>query len=228
MINQQFERDIEAVPTLFNKLAVVEVEGEKILRGELDIVDYSGKLWDVYQVEVRGSEGYPFRFPKLFETANAFPKIVDWHVYEHDDDSCCVDVTPSEVLHCKEGLNVVDYIRRFAIPYFANQTFRRREGYYLYGEYSHGIIGRIEFYQNKLKAKSPQELIQMFDLIIRGYNPDRRAFCPFCRKVKFRKCHRNVFKELETIKTLLVYDGSQQLIPFFQACPDYQLPKTVI
>jgi hypothetical protein len=224
MKNKKFENDIIDVPATFKKLCIVEQDGEKILKGELDIIDTNGKIWDTYLIEIKGTAGYPFSFPKLFETGDAFPKIVDWHVYEFDDKSCCIDVPPNELLICVAGLNIMDYIQQFAISYFANQSFRIREGYYLYGEYSHGIFGRIEFYQSKLKAKSPRELIQMFDLIIKDYNPLRTAFCPFCKKVKFRKCHRDVFKELRIIKPFIINDGLEQLIPFFSINPNYKLP----
>lgn len=224
MENEQFEKDIEAVPAKYPSLGVVNRNVQKLLSGTLDIIDNEGKLWETYKVEIRASSEYPYRFPKLFEIGNAFPKIIDWHVYESDK-SCCVDITPNELIICKNGLTLIDYIDQYAIPYFANQKFREIEGYYLYGEYSHGIFGRIEFYQSKLKAKSPHQLIQMFDLIIKGYNPDRRAYCPFCHKVKFRKCHRNAFRELAKIKPFLYYEGIKQLIPFFQANPDFKLPN---
>lgn len=225
MKNEKFENDIITVPVTFNKLAIVELDGEKILKGELDIVDANGKHWDTYQIEIKGSDSYPFSFPKLFETADAFPKIVDWHVYEFDDKSCCVDILPSEKLLCKNTLHVTDYIHGHAIPYFANQSFRKREGYYLYGEYSHGVFGKIEYYQSKLKATSPQQLLQMLDFIIRGFHLERTAMCPFCHKVKFRHCHRAVFNELAAIKDVLMFDVLKQLFPFFQAHPNYQLPK---
>jgi hypothetical protein len=224
MKNEQFENDIKVVPGLFGGLVIVEADGESFLRGKLPVVDTSGKLWDAYQIEIKGSESYPLRFPKLYETGDAFPKNADWHVYENDE-SCCIDVPQNEIILCKSGLNVVEYIRSFTIPYFANQTFRIREGYYLYGEYSHGIFGKIEYYQSKLKASSPKQLVQMFDFIIRGLHLERTAFCPFCRKTKFRHCHRNVFAELSAIKRLMAIDGIEQLIPFFSVHPEYQLPK---
>jgi len=223
MKNEQFERDIEAVPELFPKISILHEDGEKILKGELEIIDFSGRLWETYSIVIKASTDYPKMFPKLFEMNNAFPKIMDWHVYETDT-SCCIDVIPNELIICKNGLSVNEYIKRFAIPYFANQKFRELEGFYLYGEYSHGIFGRIEYYQSKLKAKNPYQLIQMFDLILKGYNPARTAYCPFCHKTKFRKCHRSVFKELDAIKPFLYFDGKEQLIPFFKANPEYKLP----
>ena len=224
MKNEQFESDIKVVPGLFNKLSIVVTDNEQFIKGELDIIDSTGRLWDTYNIEIKGSEGYPSSFPKLFEIGDSFPKIVDWHVYEFQDKSCCIDIPLNERILCKNGLNVVDYIHCFAIPYLANQTYRKQEGYYLYGEYSHGIFGKIEFYQSRLKAKSPAELITMFDLIIKGYNPVRTAYCPFCNKVKFRKCHRDAFRELSGIKEFICFDAVKQLIPFFKGNPDFKLP----
>lgn len=223
MKNDQFERDIEIVPGIYNGLDIVEQAGERFLKGELPIVDADGKLWERYQVEIRGSDGYPYAFACLFETGDAFPHNADWHVYE-DDSSCCVDYPANEKIICRNGLLVTDYIENYAIPYFANQTFRIREGYYRYGEYPHGIFGRIEYYQSKLKAKSPKQLLKMFQLILRDYNPARTALCPFCYKVKFRHCHRDAFRELHYVKKHLIHDGAQ-LLAFFIAHPDYQLPQ---
>jgi len=222
MKNVQFEEDILLVPEVFDKLSIVEENEERFLKGSLDIIDGTGKVWETFQVEIKGSESYPYAFPRLYETNNAFPKNADWHVYENDF-SCCVDVPMSEKIICKNGLNVADYIKQYAIPYFANQTYRIREGYYLYGEYSHGILGRLEFYQSKLKAKNPAELIKMFDLIIKDYNPDRRAMCPFCYKEKFRRCHRDAFRELQAIKGYVAQDGLN-LLEILKANPNYQLP----
>lgn len=225
MINERFENDIAQVPELYSGLSIVQKDGEKFLRGSLDIVDNAEKLWATYQIEIKASPKYPIRFPKLYEIGNAFPKIADWHV--NIDESCCVDVTPNEILICKNGLSVADYIAQYAIPYFANQKFREMKGVYLYGEYSHGIFGRIEYYQSKLKANSPYQLIQMFDMIIKGFNTSRQAICPFCHKEKFRRCHRDAFIELTAIKDILYFDGTTQLIPFFKRNPSYQLPQVL-
>lgn len=222
MKNVQFEKDILLVPELFDKLSIVEENEERFLKGSLDIIDGTGKVWETFQVEIKGRESYPYSFPKLFETNNAFPKNVDWHVYENDF-SCCVDVPMNEKIICKNGLTVSDYIKHHAIPYLANQTYRIREGCYLYGEYSHGIFGRIEFYQSKLRAKNLTELIKMFDLIIKDYNPDRRTMCPFCHKEKFRRCHRDAFREMQIIKNYLKYD-KPILLKILAIVPNYKLP----
>jgi hypothetical protein len=222
MKNVQFEKDILLVPDSFENLRIFEENEERFLKGSLDIIDGTGKIWGTYDVEIKGSESYPYSFPKLYETNNAFPKNADWHVYE-DDFSCCIDVPMSEKIICKNGLSVSDYIKHHAIPYLANQTYRILEGYYLYGEYSHGILGRLEFYQSRLKAKNLAELIKMFDLIIKDYNPDRRSMCPFCHKEKFRRCHRDAFRDLQLVKSFLAKDGLI-FLKVFEENPKYKLP----
>jgi hypothetical protein len=223
MKNDRFEQDIVLVPEVFDKLNIVDRGGEKFLHGQLDIIDKSGVQWDTYSVEIKASNEYPFRFPKLFEIGNAFNKIADWHVYE-DDGSCCVDVTPNEIILCQNELNVLDYIRDFAIPYLANQTFRKREGYYLHGEYAHGILGRLEFYQSKLKAKDIAELIYMFQLILIDFDLPRTGFCPICKNIKFRNCHQRSFRELRNVKSMIDYDGVQLLQYVFRN-PNFKLPN---
>lgn len=223
MKNFEFELQLLEAILKYPSLKIAEVESEKYLKGNLDIIDSSGCIWDTYSIEIKGSNEFPYRFPLLMETENAFLKINSWHV--NNDGTCCLDVPQNEMLICKNGISVIDFIKGHVIPYLANQTFRRREGYYLYGEYSHGIVGRVEFYQNKLKAKTPAELISMLYLITNGYHPDRTSYCPFCFKSKFRHCHKDAFNELEKIKDFIVIDAISQLIPFFETYPKYQLPK---
>ena len=224
MKNNQFERDIQEIPPEFQKLKIYTIDGESYLAGDLDIIDSNGFIWATFSVEIKGSANYPKMFPKIFEVGNAFPKILDWHVYEFQDKSCCIDVPESEMIICKSGLNIFDYLKGFAIPYFANQEFRKREGYYLYGEYSHGILGKVEYFQQKINAKSKPELILMLRHVVSGYNPDRRAFCPFCKKVKFRKCHKKAFNELLQIKFMIEFDIIH-IINLFISCPEYILPQ---
>ncbi|MCG2459760.1 hypothetical protein K8352_03285 [Flavobacteriaceae bacterium F89] len=224
MISSQYEKDILDIPQHYNKLEVVTQNGEKFLSGEIEIKDEEGKIWETYSVLIKGSRQYPNMFPILFETGNAFPKIADWHV--NIDESCCIDVPESEIIICKNGLHAKEFIERYCIPYLANQKYRELEGYYLYGEYSHGIFGKIEFYQSKLKARSPLQMVQMFDFILKGQILNRTAQCPFCHKMKFRNCHKDAFEELSIIKPYIYFDGKEQLIPFFKQNPNYILPSS--
>jgi hypothetical protein len=222
MKNENFEKELIIIQQHFPNLKIVELGDERYLSGPIEIIDVDGQKWDEYDIELKASEDFPLRFPKLFETGNSFPKNMDWHVYP-EDGSCCVDIPHNEIIICNNGLTVLEYIQRHAIPYFANQTFRKREGYYLYGEYSHGLLGKMEFYQSKLKTKSLKQLIEMLIIIVKGFNSDRTASCPVCTTSKFRKCHRDTFLELEKIKWNINYDLINQLIPLYKELPNFNL-----
>src|SRR5690349_13372058 len=109
MRNQQFESELQGILTSFPKLKIVELESEQYVTGKIDIVDASGRLWDTYSVEIKASEDFPNRFPKLFETGDAFPKNMDWHVYP-EDDSCCVDIPHNEIILCQNGISLLEYL----------------------------------------------------------------------------------------------------------------------
>ncbi|MEO7982536.1 MAG: hypothetical protein ABI688_00515 [Bacteroidota bacterium] len=192
--------DIDAAIVSYPQLSVQTANGIQILSGELPIIDQSGYEWDRYQVELYPSPLYPFRFPYLFETRGRIPRIMDWHIYT-DTGSCCVDITPSEILHCREGLSLADYIRRFAIPYFANQTYRIREGYYKNGEYSHGGKGMLEFYMPVLRCDDPVKALQLLELYCSGAAGNKSIFhfC-FCgSRKKMMNCHRKAVEVLNNI-----------------------------
>ena len=119
-----------------------------MLLGELKIIDKSGKEWDSFFIKVIPKDCYPFCFPTVFVEDARLPKIPDWHIYE--DGSCCFDVPLGEVLKCLDGLPVGHFLERIAVPFFADQAFRIKEGFYKGREYSHGIDGVLEFFASKL------------------------------------------------------------------------------
>lgn len=169
------------------------------LKGRLDIIDAAGKYWDTYEVEIHFQEGFPYRFPALYETGGKIPKKGDWHIYE-DTLTCCVKVLPEEILRCINGITLVEYIKEEVLPYLFNQTHRRIEGYYVNGEYSHGAIGFYEFYSEALGTKGDiKKTVALMKYIADHSRPDRTSKC-FCgSSAKFRHCHRPAFDKLKKI-----------------------------
>lgn len=80
----------------------------------------------------------------MFEPGGDIPQDADWH--KNNDGSCCITVGPDEIEKCWYGITVTDFIVRYAIPYLANQIFRKQTGYYKNGEYAHGRQGLIQYY----------------------------------------------------------------------------------
>jgi hypothetical protein len=198
--NERFIQDIEEACTQFPKFeAASRDDGVVFLRGELDIVDRDGKFWESYQIEIHPTDEYPSRFPLVYETSGKLPPIGDWHINE-DTKTCCITVLPEEILICKGGITLSQFLRNNVTPYFFNQTFRRVEGYYCNGEYAHGIYGVFQYYDNILSSGNDlRKAIKLMIQIASGQRPGRTHNCLCGSKVKFRKCHREAFDKLEGI-----------------------------
>lgn len=204
----EFVALLEATIATYPSLERILVDGNEILKGQIPIVDRDGKHWDEYEIEIHSSANFPYEFPALFETSGKIPRIGDWHIYE-DTGSCCVKVRPEEILRCRNGITLIDYIREEVIPYLFNQTHRRVEGYYVNGEYSHGIKGIFEFYANTLQTGNDiKKTIGLMRFIALNVRPGRTSLC-FCgKKIKFRHCHRDAFDLLKSLgKEMLENDS---------------------
>jgi hypothetical protein len=217
-----FRKQIKDASITFPTLKIEQRDERQILKGNLSIVDRDGKYWDDYDIEIHFSEKFPNEFPRLYETSNKIPKVADWHIYE-DTLSCCVKVFPEEILKCKKGITVVEYIQEEALPYLFNQTHRRLEGYYINGEYSHGLLGIYEFYAGKLNTGSDvQKTVNLLNFIITNERPGRTHMC-FCGNGnKFRHCHKDAFDTIKEIGEVIVKRNITQFIHAIQVLSYYQ------
>jgi hypothetical protein len=202
-----FVSECEAAQRKFPNLkSTVDDNGNCYLYGEIEILDLiDGKLWETYLIEVRYSEGFPYRFPKVYEKSNKIPKIPDWHV--NLDGTCCIKVHPEELLICREGISIERFLEEQALPYFYNQTHRKIEGYYVNGERSHGAEGIAEFYSDELHTNDINTIIRCLNFIATRPRPSRTSSC-FCgKKTKFRKCHKGAFEKLRALgdRSLLLH-----------------------
>jgi hypothetical protein len=198
-----FVHQMDEAITKYQKLQKDVFEGRQILKGDIDLIDYTGKLWDVYSIEIHFEEGFPYSFPSLVETGGKIPKIADWHVYE-DTGSCCVEVLPLEILRCLNGITLNEYIKEFVLPYLFNQTHRRIEGYYVNGEYAHGLKGIYEFYSSILNTNNNIKLtVELMNYIGSNGRPERTSAC-FCGSGnKYRNCHKVSYEKLKPIGKIL-------------------------
>jgi hypothetical protein len=209
--HEVFESQIDQVCETFPKLRrSISSDGTTIVKGELHVIDEQGKLWETYQVEIHPRDGFPFRFPYVFETGGKIPRIADWHIYD-DTQSCCIAVEPEEYLVCKKGISLTGFIKDEMLPYFFNQTHRRVLGFYANGEFSHGISGIYEFYDEILKTKGVvRETIRLMLQIADTDKPGRTHDC-FCgSKEKFRRCHKAAYEKLSQLGRDMIYQHANR------------------
>jgi len=193
-----FINQIDQVVERYSNFNIVEDSEEKYLQGELQVVDRSGVFWESYQLEIKHHPDFPYRFPKVFEISDKIPKIADWHI--NKDHSFCIDVDASEIIKCKDGLSLIEFIEKELTPYLFNQTHRKVQGHYVGGEYSHGLKGIYEFYSDSLKTgDNVRKTLSLMMFIATHSRPNRSNKC-FCESGElFRHCHRKAYDELKVL-----------------------------
>jgi len=212
---EEFSRQASFIHLDFQGLASAFTEaGTTIVSGTVDVIDRNGKLWETYQIEIHPTDMFPFRFPTVFETGGKIPRIGDWHIYENTL-ACCIAVKPEEILTCMNGITLKQFISNEVMPYLFNQTFRKKEGYYPNGEYSHNALGLCEYYDGTLNTNGDfDKMIWFMRFIALGKKPGRTENC-FCGgKEKFRRCHRRAFEKLVLLGDSLKADIQNLIMNF--------------
>lgn len=192
---QLFLAEAYDIVALYEKLRLAEKNGKVIISGELDLVDEQENCHDTYSIEIHPVCNYPDRFPLVFEVGGRIPRNIDWHVFESDG-HCCIRTLPEEVIACRNGMNLISFVRNEVKPYFYSQTFRRLNGYFL-TERAHGFIGDIDFFSEILETNDIRKMTQWLYFILQRKEPNRVAKKCFCGKnVMYRHCHRNAYRKL--------------------------------
>lgn len=194
LFNNQLLDTVKTYPNL----KIKHMEASNVLKGILDIPDDSGNIVKSFMIEIHYQEGFPYMFPKLYEVGNEIPPLPDWHKYE--DNSCCITVEPLEILYCKNGIDIKNFINKIAVPYFANQFHKILTGFYK-KEFSHGIQGLKECYTEIFKTADVYQWIEVFEYAfgIRKLNIKSNEKC-FCgSNLLFRQCHEIIFNNLVVI-----------------------------
>lgn len=188
-----FERHIEDAINYYPNLEIKAQGNNKYLKGVLDINGLGS-----YLIEIRHKEGYPKRYPSLFEVGGEIPNVPDYHRYS--DNSCCLTVDADEILKCINGITVLDFIGDVAIPYFANQLYKKEMGVFL-NEYPHGIDGIKKYYYNMLKTTNNKNIVNIYNYAfgVRKIDVQRNQLC-FCNSgIKYKNCHLKIIEVLKRI-----------------------------
>lgn len=179
-------------------------EDSPYILGTIYLPDEKGCFIDSYKIKIEIKNDYPNSLPLVFETEKRIPNNIEWHVFP--DGHCCIVTPPEESLICKRGFTLEEFIIKHVLPYFHNQLFRELNGFFL-NERSHGDEGIQEYFKTLFNSSDLDKISEWLKFIAKRKEPNRIASC-FCgSKSKYRKCHRNVFRELEnlTVKELIYY-----------------------
>lgn len=194
--NLDFERELDSVLKEYSQLKIKKTDNKLYLKGILDIPDDENNIVGSFAVEIYSTAKFPYCFPKLFEVGGDIPCYADFHKYS--DNSCCITVPANEILICKNRISVLKFIKEYAIPYFANQLYRKKEGKY-FNEYSHGVQGIYEFYNDIFHSKDHSIWIKCLNIAMGKSKFERNIPCYCGSNVKYKKCHLQVENNLRDI-----------------------------
>ena len=195
-MNQHFQKELLTVVKSYPNLAVISVGQEDYLKGILDIPNNNGDVVGSFLIEIHSVEKFPYRFPKLYEVGGEIPIHPDWHKY--NDNSCCLTVEPDEVIKCRYGITLIYFIENIAIPYFANQLYRKAEGNYL-NEYPHGYEGLRVFYAELFNDNNISAWLDYLKKAFDGNKMRRNDKCYCLSGRKYKLCHLKVEEKLRVL-----------------------------
>lgn len=142
---------------------------------------------DHYEVEIDFSL-FPVRFPLVKEIGERIPRKADRHVYEDTGHFCFTTNARECILLKKEVKTLPDFFGKILLPYLWNNSYYELNGEYAHGEYSHGLPGVIESYQDILGIQDTRLIGRTLHDHIkrRKLRPNDLCFCE--SKVKIKNC----------------------------------------
>ncbi|MGB4758483.1 MAG: hypothetical protein WBP26_00320 [Candidatus Saccharimonadales bacterium] len=176
----------------YPELSASVVGNEIHIKGKLDLGLGED---DAYDIKIVLDEHYPLSPPRTYETAGRIKQTLDRHYFTGDDASCCLCIPHQLRKRFPVDEPISTYIDDLVIPYFKNQIHYEITGEYV-SEYSHGLAGIFEFYQDLFDSKNPYVILRLIKAVtdkqIKNYLP-----CPCGGKKRLRKCHMRMLKELK-------------------------------
>ncbi|WP_159070909.1 hypothetical protein [Campylobacter concisus] len=150
---------------------------------------------------------------KIINIAKAINKNLD-ELHINSDGSFCLTVYPKEKSFFTNGIfNIQEFFTNLLEPYLYWVSFYNKYGKAPWGEYSHGVLGLLEFIaEENLDFRSMYKIIK--------YNREinfrdiidicRQSGCLCCKnkfkKNKIRKCHYQAWRGVKKIKQSLLND----------------------
>lgn len=181
IIIQHYSQAVEKYPWLEKPYAL---ENLWVIDGKLDVIDINGYCWGTYQVKIVFPNGYPLNIPVLIETSNKITRHVDWHISEQG--VCCVGTIAKQHREMSDGITLISWLDKFAIPYFANHIQRLELGSYANGEFAHGLEGILEYYKELFQTLDANSTLDRLRQIagLNSYSKNALCFCGSGKKYK--------------------------------------------
>lgn len=184
-----------------------------MIEGALDLhaVFNGEERRDVFQVRIVAPSDYPDSMPLLLEMGGrtaaiaAKYRIADLRDLHRNpaNGSACVCVKQDERHRFPKGANLWHFIDQLAVPYLFGLSHFDEHGKWPWPDYSHGVLGIVEYYAEAADDPSAGTLGETLDFIRQDYSwrdfrkqirqpsPMRMCVCGSQRPISL--CHKGVW-----------------------------------
>jgi len=192
-------------------------------------MEFSGELFiskmDSYDVKIVIGQ-FPDKFPLVYEIGERIPPKIDRHIYPISGNCCLTTAAKEQILIKSKVKSLTSFISLIVIPFFQNNSFYELNKRYKEGEYSHGVPGIIEAYQDILKLKNKNQVADVLGNII-GKQLINSSSCYCGSELPLRECkggiHKSAYNEFKLINDELIsQDLYQRINPFIREVKLYQ------
>ena len=199
----------------FPELSVSVRSGTICIHGEFQIVD-GGRVIDLYDIEITVAPGRLRALPTLREVGGRIPRTLDNHM--NSDGTACVGVPDELFYRSPLGFDLLGYLKGPVLAYFTGQSLVQRGEKWPYGEYGHGVDGRVEFYGGLLRTNDPQQVSALLTMLVAPRLRSKRL-CPCGSGQKIRDFHWGVVTALRARVPRSLLRDSQAIVAAFHPKP---------
>lgn len=172
---------------------------EGLLQFDANDRDKKISIQDEYNVKVT-LENYPHNVPSAEEVGGRIPK--DFHT--NYDGKLCLTAPLEAKIKFKSCPTLTGFFENLLIPYLYLFSFKEKFGYLPYGEFSHGIKGILEWYEEFFNISSKMQILGLLRILA---DDDYRGHldCPCESSKKIRQCHGKKLIEISKYQTPLEF-----------------------
>lgn len=178
-------------------------------------------IQDSYQIRIIFSAGKS-EYPKVWEiggrlqdvAAKLGKNLADLHIIPADGSLCLVG--PFDI---QLDITFHEYFDGPLLQFFYDQSFYERYGRWARGEYSHGVLGILENYYDKVReghefAESclswlvRHKSVELLKLIFKNSSIAGHFLCACGSGLKFRSCHAGALEALRHLQKYVRMDST--------------------
>ena len=186
-MNSKILRNLESEAASIEGIDFSIKQATPIVEGKIELRNQANKVFETYDVRLRFPKKYPYRFPVVQELSNKIPRGEETHIAK--DGTLCLEVSPKEIVICRDGISLDFFVDRVLIPHLAIQYIKQRTGKYPFGDYEHYLDGHFQYYKELLMVSDSQTVLKILGGMAYSFKRAKRKPC-ICGSGKlFEDCH---------------------------------------